>query len=283
MRCPSRATLASIAGAALSSVTLAGTSWSYDRPAGSSTTTAFGHPPCYCDTARTPAYEDKRRPLVKAYPTTSPYGRTYVAPSYSVARDTRPVYVEPIAPVVTYRRPPIWTGLYLGAHGGYTTGTAVLDGGRGSVGFDGMGGGIHLGYNWQSGGIVWGLETDSTWSNARGSSSMGGPTTMTVSHDWVSSLRARVGIPVDNAHLYLTAGAAAGHASWSAGGLASSDTLFGLVLGGGLEYRLHEALSLRIEGLHYMFGDRTVSLPGGNARVDADMTTFRAGLSLHFN
>ena len=261
MRIPNRASLAAAAGAGLMTFGLATAGWSYDRPYGVPYAAPFGPPASYADPAPAPAYVGTRRPLDGTW-RTSPVGSSAYGPA---------------------ARPPIWTGLYIGLHGGYTTGSATLKGGLGSVGFDGAGGGLQIGFNWQTGSLVMGLEADTTWADSSGTGQVAGPAGLSITHDWLTSLRGRAGYAVDNLLVYATIGAAAGHAGLSTGSLQSSDTLVGLALGAGLELKLQDGLSLRIEGLHYMFQDRDVTLPGGTARIEADMTTIRAGLTMHFN
>lgn len=261
MRFPKRASLAAAAGAGLMTLGLATAGWSYDRPYGVPYAPPFGPPAGYVDHSSPPAFIGSRRPLDGSWRTT-PAGSSAFGP---------------------VPRPPIWTGLYVGLHGGYTTGSATLHGPLGSVGFDGAGGGMHFGYNWQVGSLVTGIEADTTWSDSSGSGLVSGSTGLSVTHDWTTSLRGRAGFTVDNLLVFATIGAAAGHAGWTTGGYQASETFFGLTLGAGLELKLQDNLSLRIEGLHYIFQDRDVTLSAGTARIDADMTTIRAGLTMHFN
>ena len=92
---------------------------------------------------------------------------------------------------------------------------------------------------------------------------------------------------------YVTAGVAWIDADYSArngDGFISEGRLdideVGFVAGGGMEHAITDALSLRIEGLHYAFGDLTDtstltvdSDPGDAAGVD-DITVVRAAVNL---
>src|SRR5690242_16535794 len=76
----------------------------------------------------------------------------------------------PPAPIVA---PPYdWSGFYVGGHLGYLWGrTHVDDDGvtaERNARTDGIIGGAMLGYNWQINRIVFGLEGDFGWTNARG-------------------------------------------------------------------------------------------------------------------
>src|SRR4051794_32166345 len=59
-----------------------------------------------------------------------------------------------------------WTGFYVGINGGWGWGTGSLSGPPPTGDMDGSGGlvGGTVGYNWQNGQIVWGVEADIDWS-----------------------------------------------------------------------------------------------------------------------
>lgn len=110
--------------------------------------------------------------------------------------------------------------------------------------------GVHVGYNWQEGSRVFGLEGDVSF--AKGI-------------DYLASLRARLGHSVDNTLFYGTAGIAfAGFKDKTIdvayGGYDDSfdidgDKKIGLVLGGGIEHKLASNVSIGLEGLYYFFKD----------------------------
>jgi outer membrane immunogenic protein len=132
----------------------------------------------------------------------------------------------------------IWRGLYGGVHLGY--------GEAGDA--DGVLGGAQVGYNWQMSQIVYGLEADFSVADISvGRSSI----------DWLGTVRGRVGYLLDPRLLaYATAGV----------GLANgnSDTETDFVLGLGVEGKLTETMSARIEYLSYS---------------DLDIDVVRAGLN----
>ena len=82
-------------------------------------------------------------------------------------RHTAPRLQGRVHPVVAYYN---WTGFYVGINGGYGWGTsdwsAVPTANNKPKGW--LAGGT-IGYNYQIGSIVWGLEGDFDWSNVKGS------------------------------------------------------------------------------------------------------------------
>ena len=96
-----------------------------------------------------------------------------------------PAYV---APVFT------WTGPYVGINGGYGWGSSDISAplGVGSLDTDGWLVGGTLGYNWQMGSAVFGLEGDIAWSGIKGSTACGG-TSCEVRNNWLGTARGRLG------------------------------------------------------------------------------------------
>ncbi len=172
---------------------------------------------------------------------------------------------------------PIWQGAYFGLNGGYTWGH---DANGGTLG-------AHLGYNWH-GTSNWllGLEGDLGWSGVDGNT-VSGAAAGQFSQDWTSSLRARAGYAWGPLLLYATVGGAmADHnvrLSAPGGSLDASDTRFGFVYGVGLEGKLSQSISGRVEALNTHFSPQTYVVPGAAMKVDPSHTMLRAGLSYHFN
>jgi outer membrane immunogenic protein len=182
----------------------------------------------------------------------------------------------------TYERgyyPSIWRGAYAGVHAGF--------GWSGDA--DGAVGGAQAGYNWQSQQYVYGIEADISLSDIGVSGSatacdpMFGCATAhaSASIDWLATVRGRFGVLVQPSLLvYATAGLAIvhaeGHASVTVPGAGSlrasvSDSDTGFVYGVGIESKLSDTMSVRVEYLG--FGD-----------IDAvgDFGIVRAGLNFKF-
>jgi outer membrane immunogenic protein len=184
-----------------------------------------------------------------------------------------------------YVPPPLynWTGLYVGINGGGAWGSSAFSGPVYSTGsFDTSGGlfGGTVGYNWQMGQLVWGIEGDIDWSNISGSAGCAG-TSCSVNNDWLATLRGRIGYAGwDRFMPYITGGAAFGNIKTDIAGVGGSDeTKTGWTLGGGIEAAISGPLTVKVEYLYVDLGSG-----GSVAGSDADLTAniVRAGLNYRF-
>lgn len=162
----------------------------------------------------------------------------------------------------------LWTGLYTGIQGGYAwNGSSMSDASINpalNLDSDGFIGGGTLGYNFQSGQIVWGLEADISYtdldSGLRGVGYFGAST---ASIDWLSTIRGRVGLDFNGWMPFVTAGLAIADAEMTvnAGGNGKSETLTGWTVGGGLEVKLDRNWSVKTEYLFVDLGDLSTRQP----------------------
>lgn len=127
----------------------------------------------------------------------------------------------------------VWQGLYGGVHLGWAEDS--FD--------DGVAGGGQIGYNWETGRVVYGLEADVSAADT--------------SVDWLASARGRFGFLLDDR---LLAYATAGIGFADAYGDTETDFVYGL----GIEGKLDDRMSARIEYLAY---------------DDLDIDVIRAGLN----
>jgi outer membrane immunogenic protein len=233
--------------------------------------------------------------------TSAGYGTPYAPPSSNSqpsyrALDNSPRYVAPQRGDVgrpsylgAYDPPAIWTGSYLGAHLGYGWGkTGISAAGLGSTSTSGGIGGLHGGYNWQSGNVVFGAEGDLSLSWMDGSSTFTSGGYMTSHPGWTSSIRGRLGYAFNNFLVYGTTGLALTSTNFTVqqGGSTtqSAETQFGYVIGAGVDMKIAPQISARVEALHYGFADKNINYNGAvNTPLSNDMTTLRAGLTFHFN
>jgi outer membrane immunogenic protein len=168
-----------------------------------------------------------------------------------------------------------WTGFYIGLNGGGGWGRASQFGvtsGNG-VGFGTSGGlaGGQVGYNWQTGSWVFGLEADGGWANISGSAPCPNPAfTCSSNTRDLASFRGRVGWAVGSVLLYGTGGlgyANTHDSSLLAGVPGAGSTGFfnadrwGYAAGAGIEYGFTPNWSAKIEYMHYGFD--SVTAPTG--------------------
>ena len=182
-----------------------------------------------------------------------------------------------------YSPPPLynWTGLYIGINGGGGWGRTDFSAPLASGSFNTSGAlvGGTLGYNYQMGQIVFGLEGDMDWSNLRGSGTCAG-ISCSVRNNWLGTARGRIGYAIDRFLPYVTGGAAFGNIKTSVAGLGdASETKTGWTVGGGLEAAIAGPWTAKVEYLHVDLG-RGASILGSDAKFNADIV--RAGLNYRF-
>ena len=174
----------------------------------------------------------------------------------------------PAARVATYN----WQGLYLGLNLGYGWGTVTNTPNR-PTGFNG---GAQIGYNWQYGQLVYGLETDIQLSGA--DDTVG---TSKFSNSWFGTARGRGGVTFNNVLLYATAGLAYGGLRGEViSGGTEYKTLAGWTVGAGLEVGLTPAWTARAEYLYVDLAGRGYALTGVNNGYEANILRF--GANYHF-
>jgi outer membrane immunogenic protein len=204
-----------------------------------------------------------------------------------------------------------WTGLYVGANAGYSWGRTDLDYSFGALpGFsttldpNSFLAGGQIGYNWQLGSFVVGVEADVAWRHGTDSAAitlnngLGDFGAFSTEQNWVGTLRPRVGIAANNWLIYGTAGLAVGgfkHAytetrpGVSSRTAAESDTKAGWVAGAGVEYAFANHWSLGVEYLYMDFGSSAFSqpatgpVPPSTANFDDKSHVVRAKVNYKFD
>jgi outer membrane immunogenic protein len=210
------------------------------------------------------------------------------------------------APAAPYAAVPFftWTGFYVGVNGGYNwadnknrviynqgtlpaASAGLLPGSYPTDG-DGFTGGAQLGYNYQIGQFVVGVETDINYvdSDQTSGATLGvaalgltGVSTARSELSYLGTVRGRLGFAYDRALIYVTGGLAYGEvknsASFSVAGLGAtwggskSDTQTGWTLGGGVEYAFTNNLTAKAEYLYYDLGNKNYAVVGTNAAAVA--------------
>lgn len=193
------------------------------------------------------------------------------------------------APAPVYKAPAYapynWTGFYAGVNAGYGWGDSSFSGVGGTGGFDVDGGliGGQLGYNWQMGRAVFGLETDLDWSNVKGSAACGVVNCET-KNTWLGTTRGRIGYAFDRVMPYITGGAAYGNVKASSALGSADDTRFGWTLGAGAEFAIAGPWTAKVEYLYADLGDFTCNTCTATppANVEYKTNIVRAGLNYRF-
>jgi outer membrane immunogenic protein len=203
-----------------------------------------------------------------------------------IAQAADPVFEDaPIAPVDVMTTHD-WSGFYVGVHGGYGWGHG--DTGIDDFDFDLDGGlvGAQLGYNFQTGPWVLGVETDIayTWmEDSIDSPPFPEPATFTATLNWLGSTTGRVGYAMDRFLVYGKAGVAYGEheieISVPGPGVVEEETdwTVGWTAGVGAEYAFNEKLSGRLEYDYYDLGDAFDS-----DDYDFDAHVVKIGLNFNF-
>lgn len=186
-----------------------------------------------------------------------------------------------------------WTGPYAGLFAGYTGGDAdwsfPVPGTGISQNFGGAVGGVLVGYNQQIGSIVIGAEADIGLTDANSSSDCPVATVeCRLDYDWMATIRAKAGVPVNRALIYAAGGAVAARGTGqgirkSDGAVltSSSSTEWGWTVGGGVEVAVRDNISLRGEALYFDLGTASSTDPIGNP-VNIDVTGYQVRAAVVF-
>ncbi|MBR0776835.1 carbohydrate porin [Bradyrhizobium diazoefficiens] len=189
-----------------------------------------------------------------------------------------------------------WTGLYIGAHVGYTTGTSsatLIDPtvATNNNRFTGATGGVQAGYNWRlNSSLLVGLEGDISFPNYLPSNHVVNSALTPLSFaeerwDYFASVRGRVGYTSGNWLFYATGGLAfAGERflSTRTGDVEDRrlNTRLGWAAGAGVEYAFAPHWTARLEYLYRKFEDVNVTFPSGvNYASSVDLHAIRVGLN----
>jgi outer membrane immunogenic protein len=194
------------------------------------------------------------------------------------------------APQTYYKAPVVapaynWSGFYLGLNGGGAFGRSTWDT---TGGFDISGGlvGATVGYNYQFGQAVAGIDADIDWADISGSSTTNCVTGCKTSDTWLSTVRGRLGYAADRFMPFITGGLAAGDIKASTPAFAGASTdRAGWTIGGGLEFAITNNWSAKAEYLYVDLGKFNCGLSCGVTATDnVSFTTnlVRAGVNYRF-
>lgn len=220
-------------------------------------------------------------------------------------------------PMVTTTTAFTWTGFYIGGNVGYGWGkfngtttltTPFVPGGLTTIGgsenFDGVIGGGQIGYNWQAGMFVFGVEADIQGAGEERTDSfacgVGCTSNLRSGVDAFATVRGRIGVsPWERGLIYFTGGWAWQHARekldvTAAGATTTifdhSDSVGGWTIGGGVEQMFWDRWSVKVEYLYMRADDVSISatipanLGGGTVSSSGRVSNnvVRVGFNYHF-
>jgi outer membrane immunogenic protein len=211
-------------------------------------------------------------------------------------------------PARTYSKaptpPPVavydWTGFYVGVNGGGGWGRTdwffnVVGTTANHDSSGGLAGG-QIGYNWQTGPWVFGVEADGDWADINGSTPCPNPAFVCASNTRdLASFRGRVGWATGPVLLYGTGGGAYANTHYTAltplgvsgagsTGFASTDR-WGYAAGAGIEWGFMPNWSAKVEYMHYGFDNVTVApglLGANSAALGLNIDTVKVGVNYRF-
>jgi outer membrane immunogenic protein len=212
-----------------------------------------------------------------------------VAPAFAADLPPRMVTKAPtmVAPMWS------WTGFYIGVNGGYSWADSVHTDSAGvtSGTFTQRGGliGGTVGYNWQTGPAVLGLEADLDWARVTGSALCGGGSNCFTEMRSFGTVRGRLGYAAGNWMPYITGGLALAdlNVGQTFPGVVPTDQWrAGWTIGGGLEALFAPGWSAKIEYLYADFGGSAASYNGLPLNVtvsERNVNIVRGGINYHFD
>ena len=207
-----------------------------------------------------------------------------------------PIKAPPaVVPVAT------WTGFFVGGKigGGFgdkwwnCTAATDCDGGSdqsiGTTSMDGFLGGLLVGYNWQTGLWVFGVEGQWDWTDMHGQFPSGidrGETGKSNIH-WIATLAGRIGFTIDRTLVYAGGGVAWMRETDTDFGFGESftgsSTSVGATFLTGVEYMIDPHWSARIQYNFYDFGSKDVALPTfPTISTEARLHSITAGVNYRF-
>ncbi len=200
-----------------------------------------------------------------------------------------------------YKDAPVaaWTGFYAGVNGGYawsdTSNQLAYSPAFGGLAPEGGFGGGQIGYNVQRDRIVFGIEADIQGGSISATGSDAGLDQFKSELVYFGTVRGRLGYAFDRALVYATGGLAYGEVKNSAVAVTSTPdytidkTAVGYALGGGVEYKIGGAWSVKGEYQYINLGKNDPTSAGvsyssvavGGTVNDDAYHTFRVGLNYH--
>ena len=246
-------------------------------------------------------------------------GLCFASTAYSADLPVKsPAYKAPVAPIYS------WTGFYAGLNAGgvwantnitYTSSAFGFSGPAGAAFLDsntsghqnasGFTGGGQIGYNYQTGVVVWGIEADIGYTGLKNTriiavnlAPLGFPAftdtfSQTMESNWLATVRGRLGYATGPYLFYATGGLAIAEvkysdsaffpASNSVNAASSSQTRTGWTVGGGAEWMFAPNWSVKAEYLYVDLGSTTYTSVNSVLNTPPNLATITYGRKLTEN
>lgn len=206
-----------------------------------------------------------------------------IAPIAAQAADLPPQNLK--APAYSAPAYASWNGFYVGLNAGYGFGKSTWDFPAVTPAPKGALFGATLGYNFQTGTWVWGIEGDFDMSTMKGSAACGVGNCET-KNSWLATARARLGYAGWNNWLpYFTGGLAMGDIKATNSVLSSAQkTKMGYAIGLGVEYAMMTNWSMKLEYLYVDLGkfDCGIACGASPDNVSFNANLVRVGVNYRF-
>jgi outer membrane immunogenic protein len=208
-----------------------------------------------------------------------------------------------------------WSGFYIGAHAGGGWGTKEWSDpffstkqvlfppgvGGGSYNINGFLGGGQIGFNWQSGWVVFGAEADASWTNMKGNGAcFFGDVNCSTKVNALGTIVGRIGGTYDRVLLYILGGGAwvrekhtatavsGGIDGFTVASSSTSSTRWGWTIGGGVEVAFTPNVSGKLQYNYMDFGNKTheFAFDEGDSigfRIRQSIHTVKVGLNYRFD
>ena len=189
---------------------------------------------------------------------------------------------EPVAAFL-----PTWAGLYVGGSVGYgwaDAEVAIDQDPTADTEPDGAIYGAHIGYNFQRGHVVFGIEAALNGTNME-DSVLDGSRVVGNELDWYATGVARLGLAYNKALFYGFGGVAWGDVKTTIPFYTDEETHVGWTAGVGVEYALTDSFSLRVEYSHVDLGSENTFVEDGcesGCDTDVSFDTVKIGASYRF-
>jgi outer membrane immunogenic protein len=182
----------------------------------------------------------------------------------------------------------VWSGFFVGIAGGYSFKTADTDYDDGAfedeIDSDDFIIGAFYGRNWQSGNLVFGLDSSFNYIGFEEDdvlADVGGPV-VDLEANFLGLSRVKIGYAVDNTLFFAAGGLATTIIDADTPTDDDDDWAFGWTVGAGVEHKFNDNWSARIEYAYFNIESDDMVLDGDAVDVELEGHIIRGGVAYHF-